>query len=395
MPQLFCQSCKRPGTKLKRCGSCSKVWYCDSVCQKNDWPIHLVDCNLGRPITTADRLVAFAYQGKFPIDPGVLGDYGFDAALTIDAQTKLLNMYMGLILGLGVKAKALHQARLSGKLIEFIKSSFDAAAPLPEGREEYYPWFLKHSYLLSPSLVHNDPSIYKEQNFIDSWRFIGGSHDDDYVQISKQLETWPDTRLYCFQLIRLVVMARRPPAGLGFPYRVAWGYVTCSTEAEEDELALSYKALVHAVSFDELHTAFATGSMPALFAAHGMPLKSRFLLDLFGPGAPLQYKPVWDLKEYVWGQPNKAKPKSHMRYGFNNCRNEGEVDALKAVYKRIFSHPNADPLALHDAYEKGKLFEYVNNATKLRPKELFERLLKDVNRCVGLLQSAEFELNVS
>ncbi|QRV85755.1 MYND Zn-finger protein [Ceratobasidium sp. AG-Ba] len=356
MPQLFCQSCKKSGTKLKRCGSCSKVWYCDSVCQKNNWPIHLVDCNLGRPITTADRLVAFAYQDKFPIDPGVLRDYEFDAALTIDAQTKLLNMYMGLILGLGVKAKALHQARLSGKLIEFVKSSFGAAAPLPEGHEEYYPWFLKHSYLLSPSLVHNEPSIYKEQSYVDSWRFIGGSHDDDYVQISKQLETWPDTRF---------------------------------TEAEEDELALSYKALVHAVSFDELHGAFAAGNMPALFAAHGMPLKSRFLLGLFGPGAPLQYKPVWDLKEFAWGQPNRAKPKSHMRYGFNNCRNEGEVDALKAVYKRIFSHPNADPLAWYDAYEKGKLFEYMNNATKLRPKERFERLLKDVNRCVGPLQSAE------
>ncbi|KAG9090980.1 hypothetical protein FS749_000149, partial [Ceratobasidium sp. UAMH 11750] len=352
MPQFYCQSCNKSGTNLKRCSSCSKVWYCDSVCQKRDWPIHLVDCNLGRPITTADRLVAYITKGKFPIDPPTLEDYGFNTALTIDAQTKLIDLYTGLTIGLGVKAKALHQARLDGKLVDLIKNSFDAASPLPEGRSSYYPWFIKHSYLLGSSSVNNNPAAYAEQSFINTWRFIGGSPDYDLPRIHQELNRFPETKSTCFSLVRLVLEARRPPPGLGLPYRVTLGYVTCSSDAEENELALSYKALVHAVSFDELHRAYASGSMLALFAAHGMPIKSRFLIDLFGPGAPFGYKPVWDLKEFAWGKANMSKPESHLVYGFRNCGNEGEVDALKAVYKRILSHPNADPLALHAAYEE-------------------------------------------
>ncbi|KAG8680644.1 hypothetical protein FRC08_016129 [Ceratobasidium sp. 394] len=220
---------------------------------------------------------------------------------------------------------------------------------------------------------------YAEQSFINTWRFIGGSPDYDLPRIHQELNRFPDTKSTCFSLVRLVLEARRPPPGLGLPYRVTLGYVTCSSDAEEDELALSYKALVHAVSFDELHNAYASGSMLALFAAHGMPIKSRFLIDLFGPGAPFGYKPVWNLKEFAWGKANMSKPESHLVYGFRNCANEGEVDALKAVYKRILSQPNADPLALHAAYEEGKLFEHVNGLTKLRPRELFERLLKNVN----------------
>ncbi|EMD31905.1 hypothetical protein CERSUDRAFT_119222 [Gelatoporia subvermispora B] len=42
----YCSACcgPAPETGLKRCTRCRVVWYCDSCCQNNDWPIHKDEC---------------------------------------------------------------------------------------------------------------------------------------------------------------------------------------------------------------------------------------------------------------------------------------------------------------------------------------------------------------
>ncbi|KAL4073526.1 hypothetical protein J3A83DRAFT_4229177 [Scleroderma citrinum] len=40
-----CSGCVgSPGSGLKRCTRCRKVWYCNPTCQNNDWPIHKLEC---------------------------------------------------------------------------------------------------------------------------------------------------------------------------------------------------------------------------------------------------------------------------------------------------------------------------------------------------------------
>lgn len=41
-----CHVCRKSGNeiKLKRCTACYQVAYCGSVCQRNDWAQHKVDC---------------------------------------------------------------------------------------------------------------------------------------------------------------------------------------------------------------------------------------------------------------------------------------------------------------------------------------------------------------
>ncbi|TVY49039.1 Histone-lysine N-methyltransferase [Lachnellula occidentalis] len=38
-----CQTCHKPGNKLK-CTNCSATYYCDTACQKSDWPLHKTRC---------------------------------------------------------------------------------------------------------------------------------------------------------------------------------------------------------------------------------------------------------------------------------------------------------------------------------------------------------------
>ncbi|CAG5135865.1 unnamed protein product [Candidula unifasciata] len=56
--QERCNFCLVSADNMKKCGSCKKIWYCGVSCQKEDWKIHKVECQIMRrvPDTPTDSL---------------------------------------------------------------------------------------------------------------------------------------------------------------------------------------------------------------------------------------------------------------------------------------------------------------------------------------------------
>ena len=53
-----CSSCGRKSVKLKKCGACSKAWYCSQECQRSDWKEHKKVCkplNEANPATSTEQ----------------------------------------------------------------------------------------------------------------------------------------------------------------------------------------------------------------------------------------------------------------------------------------------------------------------------------------------------
>eukprot|EP00249_Psilotum_nudum_P015021 c25124_g1_i1 orf=280-1665(-) len=49
-----CDGCYKPGSSVKCCSACKHVWYCSSLCQRNEWKLHQHEC----------RTIAKVIEGK-------------------------------------------------------------------------------------------------------------------------------------------------------------------------------------------------------------------------------------------------------------------------------------------------------------------------------------------
>ncbi|KAG9074339.1 hypothetical protein FRC06_010765, partial [Ceratobasidium sp. 370] len=94
---------------------------------KTDWPIHLVNCNLGRPITTADYLGAAVHRNYPPVDSQTRRDYGFTQTPRPEDVVMRLGVYTLLIRDLGIKPKIIHKWREDGVLVSARASSMDGS----------------------------------------------------------------------------------------------------------------------------------------------------------------------------------------------------------------------------------------------------------------------------
>lgn len=127
--------------------------------------------------------------------------------------------------------------------------------------------------------------------------------------------------------------------------------------------------------------------MPALFARYGLKC-TRHFRDVMAR-SPYMRKSAWDLKHYVdklnAGTYGDAAPAPSRQaaadYGYMNCQNKADSKLLDSAYKRYFSHPRMDPVALHKACIEGELLQYLapfvcgKNSER---KAAYHRLLKTV-----------------
>ncbi|KAI0791549.1 hypothetical protein BC629DRAFT_1510255 [Irpex lacteus] len=146
----ICDFCRdEPATS--RCSGCQKSWYCSKKCQTDHWTFHIFECNphaRRHPIPTMYHLAFAVYADELPADTRTLREWGFSKAEMIDEQApfELFGLYIGLIKILGVKPQVLNRWRVQGRLIEEIKSIFEAMPR--DARGLYYPWFLQHQVVL-------------------------------------------------------------------------------------------------------------------------------------------------------------------------------------------------------------------------------------------------------
>lgn len=103
------------------------------------------------------------YEDRIPEDPETREDYGFHRCQNGYEKPHLLGLYAGLFKVFEVKSDQVHEWRLGGILPEKIVELFST---LPEGsRGGYYPWFLRHKYILEPGNIVTEPEWTAESDF--------------------------------------------------------------------------------------------------------------------------------------------------------------------------------------------------------------------------------------
>jgi len=346
---MRCSGCKTPNT-----------WYCSVRCQRELWPIHIFECNPGKPINTAYHLARAARRDYIPDDLQTCKDYGFEKAFTASNRSKLLGLYQG--------------------LINEIKKAFEEV-PV-NARGGYYAWFLKNQWVLDPA--RSKPTDLVHDMMLRGWQYAGGSSSATSGEIKAGVAKWPEEKQICFSFCMNLLSDWYPR-----PTQAAWllfGFCVCQHEHAEASLSRIYRQLLTKCSFDEIFAAYKSSTLIALFDAKGLKSQRQsipYLEDVLS-GSPNGNISVWDLKQYIVAE--DAEDVELIRsvsvdYGFINCKNEEENQELKEVYKQFFSQYRADPMELHEACIAGRLFEYVGGFVELnkknKNKKKFRRLMKN------------------
>lgn len=380
-----CNHCHKQAEKLKMCASCSAAWYCNSDCQKQDWPAHIIRCNPGRPITTADRLVAGIHSDLCPFDAATLVDYGFLQNLTPERSEMMLEVYRVLVIDLQVKAKTIDRWMEAGILDKMMRETFDTRLSLEQRqRHPAYLWFR-----MNQSTFNRHTGPFTGGGLVEmslkakrrAWAYMGHPSDSDSTR-DAAVEELPEDHLACFDFFTKLYGGMKPSPGLTKDAHHPWiqfGFCGCAGPDGEGDLRLQYELLLERVSYDAFYQAYVSSALPKLFAEKGLAIENRFILDVL---SSRNIKSVWFLKEFACSEEyiarkNPAAPFIGVDYGFSNCQNVDEVIALWNAYKQVLLRSDADPLALHEACFRGELFEYVGRLTRLKPAQLFQRLMKN------------------
>ncbi|KAK7063765.1 MYND-type domain-containing protein [Favolaschia claudopus] len=377
-----CQDCGEPASK--RCASCTvpTAWYCSSQCQRRNWVEHIFECNPRRNITTADYLALAIHKKMFPDDPQTCQDFGFTKAFSIENQSRLLGLYVGLIERLKISPKTVRQWQLEGTLIDNIKTSFSS---LPaQSRGSYYPWFLRNQWVLDPRL--SPPQDPVNDTMVRCWEYVrGGPNTDTPNKISAEMHGWPEEKHACYSLCNLILSQTHPSPELDI--WVKFGFCACHDEEEERILAGVYTQLIKhkRCTFEQLYHAYLTSGLMALFSSRGLQLQTDRIphLSAILERSPKVFPSVCYLKQFVaaQGETSELILSVAVDYGFRNCENEHEKSRLKELYKQVFTlpRPRSDLMRLHHVCIQGKLYNHIGQLIKLRKDEqkLFKRLLRN------------------
>ncbi|KIM81256.1 hypothetical protein PILCRDRAFT_821715 [Piloderma croceum F 1598] len=331
----LCQACDEPATR--RCSGCKipAAWYCSEKCQRHRWPLHIFECNPTKPINTAYHLARAVYQDRFPEDPQTSLDYGFKRAFTVENQSKLLGLYIGLILYIKVEPKTIHRWRLKGTMAEEIKSAFEK---LPQSnRGSYYPWFLQNQWVINLELT--PPTNPVDETLLRAWQYAGGLPTSTREEMDAVKASWPKHKQECFFFCTLLLSSWHPS-----PEQAAWlnfSFCTCRDEYSETPLAQLYQRLIALSSFDKIYMAYKSSELIALFDCKGLKHDQEQIhhLDDVLARSPYMHKSVWDLKQHVVLEDGCMIPSIAVNY-----------------------------VKLHEAAIGGRLFEYVGGFVKLKKK---------------------------
>ena len=377
-------NCTNPASK--KCGACGKVWYCSERCQRSHWKFHVFYCKRdpSKPINTAYQLYHSVLADEIPKDPDTCRDYGFNNAYTAEEKSNLLGLYIGLISYWEVEPIEIHRWRKGGTLVQGIINVFEKHPR--EHRGKYYSWFLQNTHLLDPSWT--PPNDRDELQILKTWRFLGGDADDTYEQHRAYYDKWENEKQECFLLNHLFLSGWHP--GPEIPIWVSFGFATCRDEWAERDLAAIYKRVTinDKCPLDDFTAAYQRHDLLTLFRRYGVEdqiLQMPYMKDFLENAS---IKTVWHLKAYVYIEGDcKAILPVQVDYGIVNCAGiEGHLNLLKSTYKRVFEHPEGNPLELHEACITGQIFEYVDGLLKIKKRDakVLRRLMKNHYPLAGL-----------
>ncbi|KAJ7651235.1 hypothetical protein FB45DRAFT_820738 [Roridomyces roridus] len=371
-----------------RCSGCKKVWYCDRMCQKDDWSSHLVNCYqaVGRPVTSADHLRAAIHRRRLPDDLEILSDYGF-TRVNEEGQVQLQGIYY-IVFDEGVRPRELLRWQRTGNLYEELETFFNRLE-----NWETYPiitWFRANRYafdLTMPVPEHATSGLAEvTQAAIALWKRVGDFPSQDLDEIFGYIaDQWPEEKAAVFRFLSVEMCYPLRP---GITDWVHFGFCACHDQYEEMFLAQTYRMLSQRCSFDDFVTAYGTSKLAELFDTcelHGRRIVHPYLEDVLS-GSPSALKSVRELKRHVLDvDATRAdlNPSVLVDYGFIHCASESEYHDLRDLYRNIFQRRGANPLMLHEACIARKLYEFVLElfpelAKKKNRAKKFQRLLRNV-----------------
>ncbi|QRV98531.1 MYND Zn-finger protein [Ceratobasidium sp. AG-Ba] len=372
-----CQHCKRSPKTLKRCAACSGAWYCDASCQKADWLIHILDCNIGRPITSADRLGAAVRQGIPPVDAATRTDYGFLHTPRPDDIEKRMKVYGLLIDGLGIRPKTIHQWSQAGALSRMMKATFDSNLSETQRQGVDYQWFSENqSTFGGPPPQDVATNMWLLEAHQKARERISRTTKNSEFDALRSIDGFEDYFLF----YTLMLQGARPAPCDGTGLWESFGFCACFDQNEEGYLGSRYLSLFRTATFQEFIHACDNSTLLELFSAYGQNIQSPHIRDVIR--SIRSRKSVWTLKDFVCADDElrrDSKPALPIcaDYGFFNCRNQDEESCLRGIYKNILDRPDSDPLALHQACLQGRIFEYCSELVTLSPPAKFRRLMKN------------------
>ncbi|KAH7884981.1 hypothetical protein F5I97DRAFT_1311550 [Phlebopus sp. FC_14] len=359
-----CNNCHRETSR--KCRKCGRLWFCSEKCEDdNNNPDHLFMCAIGRPLDTADYLYRACWDNEFPEDEETLEDFGFSNFPSAYDQSKLLGLYIGLLLHMKVSHRELRRWQQEGTLTANIKSKYEE---IPAGyRGGYYPWFLENLQVFQGENGARD--IFEAAlPYLDP--------EDD----PRNLE--PQAKRLSFLLYGMLLNGYHPnPTQTEEVIQTLYftfGFCTGCGSQGEQELPRLYRTLISRCSFKEFWTAYESNSLISLFDAYRLSAERKRInhLDTFLNRNSCEAPTVWRLRTFT--QSTNTYPPHYLAvdYGFFNCDTVEERSALKNVYKDLLECPRADPMELHAACIKGKLYDFAKEYLP-RLEQRFVRLMKN------------------
>ncbi|KAI0328234.1 hypothetical protein GY45DRAFT_1355271 [Cubamyces sp. BRFM 1775] len=350
------------GSNLRRCAGCAKARYCSKECQTAGWRIHIFD---------SYYLSKACHEGVVPLHEQTRADYGFDKALELAG-----GLGERMLLGLWTEVfKEVQKWQSEGRLVEGIKNTYQQVRPshLLDGRP------------LSEAEKEGSVESYSD-TLHRTWEFIGGPPSDLRHTIWPQIGARPSYEQRCFFFYESLV-GNRDLTPENAETWLSFGF-TAMTREGVGELVEKYKQLMS----PQLFSAHGIAAPTATLSSQDGPFPLTLFLDVMSQ-SPHFYKSVWLLKLHVdrllrvatSGSPKVPHGVVEVDYGYSNCKTSGEKRLLDALYKKYFVHPNANPLDLHDACNKGELGQYLAQFVRMKPKtKTYMRLLKTAYPNSGL-----------
>ncbi|KAI6000927.1 hypothetical protein EDC04DRAFT_2584061 [Pisolithus marmoratus] len=371
-----CSKCERETTR--KCSKCRGPWLCSERCE-NEWDYygHTFTCAIGRPLDTADYLVRACWTDFLDdLDEDTMEDFGFTKFASAYDMHRLFGVYSGLVRYMGVRSRELHKWRKEGTLTENIMAKYEVIPKSSRG--EYYPWFRQNLHVFNSRAGPSD------------FFAVARPYLDPADRQKEPHQLVPEAKRKSFMLYAWLLSGY--PQNLFITYDkeiyFEFGFVTgCGSDGER-VLHWVYRSLIHKCSFTEFWTAFQSCTLVALMDAKGFgPMRNQVRhLEAFMKINPNEPCPtVWRLRLFVCSLDVDPLASVAVDYGFLNCRTAEEKSSLKGVYKELLDSPRVDPMELHTACIKGKLYDFARG----HKSNLQERFRMLMTNCYPLHNDAE------
>lgn len=218
-------------TDKEKVQHCGKGSFCSDSCQEKRSGSHLFTCSK-RPLTSVDYLWNSMADDSMPQDEDVLQGFGSNHVLLSGDGPYLLGVYRGLYLSDKVSAEDIHEWRIGGVLVDKIKEFYYR---IPENcRGQYFPWFLKHLYVLERPMTKDEA----EQNLIATIYNKSRPYLDVKDRDKTARDLKPEAKRTSYNLLAEILLRATPN-----PIENNWyffGFVTCRAQHEESMLVDLY-----------------------------------------------------------------------------------------------------------------------------------------------------------